>query len=292
MSDIGNIKDIDGYEEDIASIESKHDEEDISYIRPYGNWYVIRTVVGKEEQLIDALKHMVGEAADDEHSCPYKACFSLTYEDVWRYQGRSYIDIMKMFPGYLFLVTEEPGYMHEVIKKIPQYAYLMAEISDEGKTILSLSDKEAAYIFSLIEENDFGDYCVHRSFVIRKKNKIVEAYGALGKHINDIVESDYKKRRVIIEKKILGQTRRIKFCIYDDSDCLIEGINSPIYEDIEDKERDFPFCVGDRIWLSLEGYEDEPYTITRLQIKKQKVYVSVELFGREVEMEVGMENIV
>lgn len=293
MSDIEDVKDFESeYEEDKTDLNSEYDEEDISYIRPCDNWYVIRTATGKEEQFIEALRHMVGEQTSDEHNCPYKACFSLTYEDVWRYQGRSYIDIMKMFPGYLFLVTDEPGYMHEIIKKMPQYAYLMAESSDEGRTILSMSEAEAEYIYSLIEENDFEDYCVHRSFVVRKKSKIVEAYGALEKHISDIVEADYKRRRVIVEKRILGQTRRIKFCIYDDADCLREGIISPLYEEEEEEERDFPFRVGDRIWINLEGYEDEPHTITRLQIKKQKVYVAVELFGREVEMEVGMDNIV
>ena len=296
MSDIEGVKEIKDIECDCedynTDLDSGYGEADISYIRPCDNWYVIRTATGKEEQFIEALRHMVGEAASDEYNCSYRACFSLTYEDVWRYQGRSYIDIMKMFPGYLFLVTDEPEYMHEVIKKMPQYAYLMAEGLDEGRTILSLSEVEADYIYSLIEENDFGDYCVHRSFVVRKKSKIVEAYGALEKHISDIVEADYKRRRVIVEKQILGQTRRIKFCIYDDADCRTEGITSPLYEDEEEEERDFPFRVGDRIWINLEGYEDESHTITRLQIKKQKVYVAVELFGREVEMEVGMDNIV
>ncbi len=294
MSDMEEIKDLEcDYEDDKTDLDSGYDYKDISYIRPCNNWYVIRTATGKEEQFIEALKYMVGEPLDDDSQiCPYKACFSLTYEDVWRYQGRSYIDIMKMFPGYLFLVTDELEYMYGVIKKMPQYAYLMAEASDEGRTILSLSEAEAEYIYSLIEENDFGDYCVHRSFVVRKKSKIVEAYGALEKHISDIVESDYKRRRVIVEKQILGQTRRIKFCIYDDADCRTEGITSPLYEDEEEEERDFPFRVGDRIWINLEGYEDESHTITRLQIKKQKVYVAVELFGREVEMEVGMDSIV
>ena len=287
--DIDDMSDI----EELKGLIREGDTKDICYIKPCGNWYVMHTTTGKEEQLIEALYHMVRkQVADNRKCCPYRACFSLTYEDVWRYQGRSYIDIKKMFPGYLFLVTDNPEYMNDLIKKIPQYVCIMSEIIDEGKTIISMSKAEAEYIYSLLCENDYGDYCVHRSFVIRNNNKIVEAYGALEKHIADIVQADYKKRRVIVEKHMLGQTRRIKFCIYDDTDCHTEGITSPIEIDENEEEKDFPFRVGDRIWLDLEGHEDEPYTITRLQMKKKKVYVAVEMFGREVEMEVGVENIV
>ena len=286
--DIDDMSDI----EDLKDLNRERDTKDICYIKPCSNWYIIHTATGKENQLIDTLYHMAGELTDDIEYRPFRTCFSLVYEDVWRYQGRSYIDIKKMFPGYLFLVTDEPEYMHEMIKKIPQYAYLMAEDVDDSKAIINLTDVESEYIYSLLCENDYGDYCVHRSFVIRNNNKIVEAYGALENHIADIVEADYKKRRVIVEKQMLGQTRRIKFCIYDETDCHKEGITSPIAMDEKEEEKDFPFHVGDRIWLDLEGHEDESYTITRLQIKKKKVYVAVELFGREVEMEVGVENIV
>ena len=257
-------------------------------IKPRNNLYVIRTATGKEEQLIESIIRIVGDF-NDEHGL-YDVCFSLAYEDVWRYQGRSYIDIKRMFPGYIFIVTDEPERMYEIIKRIPQYAQLMSENVEEEKCFLNLPNVEAEYLFSMIEKNDEGDYCVHRSFVVRRDNRVVQAYGALEKHLTDVVQADYKKRRVIVEKQILGQTRRIKFCIYDECDCRIEGIPSPLDSSVDNTE--FPYRVGDEVWLSMEGYDEHPYAITRVQANKSKVYVAVELFGREVEMQVGIENIV
>lgn len=260
-------------------------------IKPRDNWYVIHTATGKEDDLVESIYHM----AEYYQSMGYAdklfaLCFYMTYDDVWRYQGRSYIDEKKLFPGYVFLVTDAPERMNEIIRSIPQFARLMSEEIDGSRCFISVLSKEADFLYNLIADNDEYDYCVHRSYVIRSGNKIVDAYGGLKPYLDDIVQADYKKRRVIVEKTILGQKRRIKFSIYDDNDCRIEGIKPPISK--EDNDTRVPYHVGDAVWIDMEGYDDRPYVITRVQEKKCKVYVAVELFEREVEMEVGIERIV
>ena len=44
------------------------------------------------------------------------------------------------------------------------------------------------------------------------------------------------------------------------------------------------FEVCDWVWLGIESYKDRPYILTRIQHNKHKIYVSVEMFGREIEI--------
>ena len=64
------------------------------------------------------------------------------------------------------------------------------------------------------------------------------------------------------------------------------------YNYIEEKEAvPFLYKTGDQIMLNIEGYENRVFIITKVNEQKRKMYISVEMFGREVEMEVGEEDI-
>ena len=220
----------------------------------------------------------------------YEACFSMTYENILRYQHQSFIERKRMFPGYLFLITDTPELIYEELRRIPKLTQLLSMPEGDQKTFYSLPNEEAEFLYSLIEGNKTGDYCVHRSYIVRRANRIVQAYGALERHLQDVCQVDYKRRRVIVEKELLGQKRRIKFCIYDEVDCRIENIPIPIERAEADKE--FPYHVGDTVYLRIEGYDQSPYTIVEIYPSRHTVRIMVELFGRAVEMEVGEEDII
>ena len=188
------------------------------------NWYVLHTETIPEEKLLAWLKSY----SDNTEQCFYEVCFRLTYEDIWRYQHRSYMEEKPLFPGYIFLITNHPDELYKNLKELPSFTQLQTK-PEEGKNYFyNMTEEDAEFLYSLIEANEDGDFCVHRSFCIREGNMITKVYGALETHMPNIVKADYKKRRVIIEKNLFQQRRTIKLCIYDENDCRLEGISIPM----------------------------------------------------------------
>ena len=188
------------------------------------NWYVLHTATIPEEKLLAWLRSY----HDDAEGYIYESYFTLTYEDLWRCQHRSHMEEKPLFPGYIFLISNDPEELYKKLKALPPFVRLRTEPEDGRNYFYHMTEEDAEFIYSLIESNEDGDYCVHRSFCIREGTKITKAYGALETHMQNIVNADYKRRRVIIEQNLFQQRRTIKLCLYDENDCRIEGISTPM----------------------------------------------------------------
>lgn len=187
------------------------------------NWYVLHTVTISEEKLLAWLKSY----KDDKEHFLYESFFTLTYEDLWRCQHRSYIEVKPMFPGYIFIVTNHPDELYKKLKELPPFIKLRTEPEEGRNYFYHMTEEDAEFLYSLVEANENGDFCVHRSFCIREGTMITKAYGALEAHMQNIIMADYKKRRVIIEQNLFRQRITLKLCIYDEKDCEIEGLSKP-----------------------------------------------------------------
>ena len=64
-------------------------------------WYVIRTTTGREHEVCLWINTFI-------YRKHYRRCFVLLYEDVWKKQGIGHISAKKLFPGYLFIESDEP----------------------------------------------------------------------------------------------------------------------------------------------------------------------------------------
>ena len=64
-------------------------------------WYVLQTMTGKEEELIRMIKRILSPEL-------YTDCFIAYYERVWRKQQHSIVHVERLFPGYAFIVSEQP----------------------------------------------------------------------------------------------------------------------------------------------------------------------------------------
>ena len=114
------------------------------------------------------------------------------------------------------------------------------------------------------------------------------AEGALAPFLENIVKAEYKKRRVIIEKKIFGSVKRLKLCIYDRKDCEAEHLPIPA---LQTDRKPFEWKAGEYVELWSEAYEGKALKIARVDEHRRKVYVEVELFGTTTELEVEEEEI-
>ena len=100
-------------------------------------WYVIQTVTGTEEELKEQI-----ESIAEKEVC--RECLVPLCENVWRKEGIGHISIQRLFPGYLFVDTDQPKEIYRIQKEIQEQSQVVADISQtmtqqstDADTILS-----------------------------------------------------------------------------------------------------------------------------------------------------------
>ena len=81
-------------------------------------WYVIQTVTGEESRVKALLTAFVEKGI-----C--KDCFAPLYEEVRRSHGEYRIFFKRLFPGYLFVETEDPEAVYAALRKVPEFTRLL-----------------------------------------------------------------------------------------------------------------------------------------------------------------------
>lgn len=152
--------------------------------------YVIQVMAGKEEITEKLLREYLDASW-------YTELFVPRYASVRRYGG-VWHDILKaMFPGYVFVETEEPGKIFTRMKFIPKSMHIIyAE-----REILSVYPEEERFLRDLIDEN----YIVQmsRGFMIGDRLCITE--GSLAKHQGRLVRIDRHKRLATLSVNLFGR---------------------------------------------------------------------------------------
>ena len=108
-------------------------------------WYVIQTRSGDEQEI-----KLYIESSIETEIC--KVILPL-YEDVYRKGGTGHIAIKKLFPGYLFIETEDPKEGYKTIRKVPRFTRMLSmEENDMEKTFLTVGNEDEAFIKSLTDD--------------------------------------------------------------------------------------------------------------------------------------------
>ena len=77
-------------------------------------------MTGREQELIDTV-----DARTDHNT--YERCFCVRREAVWRREGRYITHIEPLFPGYVFVETQDPEAFYLQLKKIPKFSRLLGK---------------------------------------------------------------------------------------------------------------------------------------------------------------------
>lgn len=64
------------------------------------SWYAVQVRTGREEAVLQLSKKIINESV-------LKECFIPYYERMKRYQGEWHKELHILFPGYVFLITEQ-----------------------------------------------------------------------------------------------------------------------------------------------------------------------------------------
>ena len=83
-------------------------------------WYVLQTMTGREEELVHYIEEIVPKEL-------YTDCFVAYYERVWRKQKESVVHVERLFPGYVFIVSDTPKELYLCLKKVPAMSKMIAD---------------------------------------------------------------------------------------------------------------------------------------------------------------------
>ena len=153
-------------------------------------WYVVQTTVGSEKQIAEKLNRVYSEHADP-------PCFVLLKERTWRREGIYQIGVEPMFPGYIFVDTEDPQRLEENVHRLAGKAQLLM-----GGQALAIESSEEILFKELLRGD--SQHTVRRF--------LVQANEA-GELVGQLVRTRFRKRVVTLEIPFLGKTHQVELSI-------------------------------------------------------------------------------
>ena len=94
-------------------------------------WYVIQTSTGREEKIKQECEQRISKDV-------LSHCVLPLYEEKIKYKGQWHIQKKKLFPGYLFLISENLDELHEQLKRVEA----MTKLLGAGDDIIALTQNE------------------------------------------------------------------------------------------------------------------------------------------------------
>ena len=158
-------------------------------------WYVIQTQTGKEELVRQLICNMLpAESFED--------CRILYYEAERKYRGIWRMEQRRVFPGYLFLITEQIGEAQSYLRRIPE----MTRLLGSENLAMPITEAEADVLQQLCGED--GNAAM--SSGIQIGDQILVKQGCLKGMESRIRRIDRHKRRAWIELELLGEQRLVE----------------------------------------------------------------------------------
>ena len=158
-------------------------------------WYVIQTQTGKEKRTKDLIERMVPSEL-------YSEVRILYYETKREYQEEWHLEQKTMFPGYLFLITDQIEEIFLYLRKVPE----LTKVLGYGDDVVPISEKEEAFLTKI----SGGGNIVEMSYGIQVGDKIIVKEGILKGLESVIRKIDRHKRKALIEIEMLGEIRQVE----------------------------------------------------------------------------------
>ena len=160
-------------------------------------WYAVQTPTGREAEMAEKLNRVYSGESD-------KPCFVLSKERSWRMGGIYHIGVEPMFPGYIFVDTDDAGELEQKIGILAGSAKLPLD-----EKAVPLEKAEEDFLKRLLREDP--QHTVRRFLV--QVNEAGELVSAGGISLGQIVRKRIRKRVVTLEIPMLGAARRVELAI-------------------------------------------------------------------------------
>lgn len=158
-------------------------------------WYVMQVRTGTEENIRQQCMKKIGKEV-------LEYCFIPYYEKQRRFRGEWTTLKEILFPGYLFVATEEIEKLYKKMKTVIGFTRLLGT----GQEIVPLTEKEQNFIKKFIGEK----YIVEMSKGIIERLQVRVMYGPLMGMEGYIKKIDRHKRKAWLELELFGRRQIIQ----------------------------------------------------------------------------------
>ena len=254
-------------------------------------WYVIQVKSGEETRMKTLLDKLRTEGA-------YSECFIPLFEDVRISGGKCRIVFRRLFPGYIFVESDDPDRLFETLKRIPDFTRLLGTSETDGrKVFIPVGKEDREFMMTM-----FDDGLMHISYVHMNRNgRIDKVAGPLNNYRNHITRLELRHRMAIVEAEMFGKKRKVKFGFFADDDPELpeiarlkkDGINKYTDRDVLDGsvELDIGIHPGDRVTDDTGIYGDQVFTIEKIDVRRRTVISTFEMFGTSARIELNADEV-
>ena len=159
------------------------------------SWYAVQVRTGREEAVLQLSKKMIDESV-------LKECFIPYYERMKRFQGEWHKEQYILFPGYIFLVTEQVDVLFWELKKVPG----LTRILGDGMEFVPIKEDEKVFLHKM----GGSSHLAEMSKGIIEGDKVIITSGPLSKFKGEITYIDRHKRLAVIRIEMFGRWMDVK----------------------------------------------------------------------------------
>lgn len=247
-------------------------------------WYAIQTYTGREERLVEMLRLQLPKSS-------YGECFVAYFEQLRDRRQENQIHILRLFPGYIFISSDDIGCLFEHLKTVPAMAKIIASGAYE---FAPLSEGEAAFLLEMMD----SDHIVRLTYVATDgKDHVSYLAGPLMNCSGRIQSYQFRKRYALVRLQIAGQEKIVRLGIILNDDIRREMRYGKVEARI-DCPREYVIPAGgnrpagapseklkegDSVAV-VEGAFEGNVAVIR-QVKGNAVRITVHIFEREILLE-------
>ncbi len=247
-------------------------------------WYAIQTYTGKEEQLTEMIRRVAPEGS-------FAECFVPYFERLrcWRQQNQ--IQILRLFPGYIFISTDEIEGVFQCLKRIPAMSKIMTTGAFEFTPLYS---GEAEFLTGILD----ADHIVRLTYAATDgKGHVTYMAGPLEKCRDRVEAYKFHDRYAQVRLTIAGQEKTARMGLILNDDIRRETAYGKVEGPIPVPERYVPADrkpaampqPGDRVAVISGAFEGNVAVIR--ETGSGTVSITVHMFDREIPVEVSAEEV-
>ncbi|MFR5075343.1 MAG: antiterminator LoaP [Lachnospiraceae bacterium] len=158
-------------------------------------WYVIQTSTGREEKIKQECEQRISKDV-------LSHCVLPLYEEKIKYKGQWHIQKKKLFPGYLFLISENLDELHEQLKRVEA----MTKLLGAGDDIIALTQNEIDFLLRFAGDEEL----VKMSQGMIIGDKVVILSGPLKGMESTIQRIDRHKRKAWLNLEMFGRQQLVE----------------------------------------------------------------------------------
>lgn len=177
-------------------------------------WYVIQTVTGKEEELMFFIRTLLSQER-------FENCFMIWAEWLKWLGGEWILQTRPLFPGYVFIETDEPERIYMELKGVPRFSRLLGNSKEE---FIPVKEAEEKFLRAITGGCDDYNHAVVGLTDVKTdtEGNVISMEGALTCFEIKSVKVKLHKRYATVKTLILGEERTLIFGIRLEKDKKIK----------------------------------------------------------------------